>query len=96
VAVLLCSVGAMARVVNVRPVCFWDLWCQSVVEVVAGRNDYAVEVVVGVGVGEGFDYVVVMVVVEVELEVVVDEGFDYVVELLALADGGCPGCIASL
>jgi hypothetical protein len=91
---LLCSVGAMARVVNVRPACFWDLWCQSVVEVVAGRNDYAVEVVVGVGVGEGFDYVVVMAVVEVE--VVVDEGFDYAVELLARADGGCPGCIASL
>jgi hypothetical protein len=38
----------------------------------------------------------------VEVEVVVGvgvgvgEGFDYTVELLTLADGGCPGCIASM
>jgi hypothetical protein len=86
VVVLLCSVGAMARAVNVRLVDFWDLWFQSAVDVVAGRKGYAVEVVV---VGEGFGYVVVV-------EVMVDEEFDYAVELLALADGGCSGCIASL
>jgi hypothetical protein len=79
----------MARVVNVRLVDFWDLWFQSAVEVVAGRNGYAVKVVVGVVVGEGFGYVVVV-------KVMVDEEFDYAVELLALADGGCSGCIASL
>jgi hypothetical protein len=59
-------------------------------EVVAGRNGYAVEVVELVG--EEFGYVVVMVVVEV----VGDEGFDYAVELGALTGGGCPGCTTSL
>jgi hypothetical protein len=34
--------------------------------------------------------------VEVVVGVVVGEGFDYTVELLALADRGCPGCIASM
>jgi translation elongation factor EF-G len=53
-----------------------------------GINGYAVEVV-GVVVGEGFGYMVVV-------EVVVDEGFYYAMELRALADGGCPCCIASL
>jgi hypothetical protein len=61
------------------------------VEVMVGINGHAVEVV-GVVVGEGFGYMMVMAVVEV----VVDEGFYYVMELRALADGGCPCCIASL
>jgi hypothetical protein len=98
VAVLLCSVGAMVRVVNVRPVGFWDLWCPFAVEVVVGRDGYAVELV-----GEGFGYAVAMAVVVYEgfdyavvMAVVVDEGLDYVVELCALAGGGCLGCIASL
>jgi hypothetical protein len=43
--------------------CFWDLWCPSVVEVVAGRSDFVVEVVDVVD--GGFDCVVVMAVVEV-------------------------------
>jgi hypothetical protein len=43
--------------------CFWDLWCPSVVEVVAGRGDFVVEVVDVVD--GGFDCVVVMAVVEV-------------------------------
>jgi hypothetical protein len=55
------------------------------VGVVVGRNDYAVEVVVGVVVDEGFGYAVVMAVVEV-----VDH------RGLALTGGGYPGCIASL
>jgi hypothetical protein len=42
---------------------FWDLWCPSVVEVVAGRGDFVVEVVDVVD--GGFDCVVVMAVVEV-------------------------------
>jgi hypothetical protein len=71
------------------------------VEAVAGRNDYAMEVVVGGGfgcavvmavaevvLGEGFGYAVVMVVVVVEV--------GYAVELHALAGGGCLGCIATM
>jgi hypothetical protein len=79
----------MTRVVDIQPVGFWDLWCPSTVEVVAGRYDYTVELVDVVG--KGFGYAVEMVVVEV-----VGEGFGYAVELHVLAGGGCPGCIASL
>jgi hypothetical protein len=60
---LLYSAGAVVRVVDVWPMGFWDLWCPSVVEVVAGRGDFVVDVVDVVG--GGFDCVVVMVVVEV-------------------------------
>jgi hypothetical protein len=42
---------------------FWDLWCPSAAEVVAGKGDSVVEVVDVVG--EGFDCVVAMAVVEV-------------------------------
>jgi hypothetical protein len=35
----------MARVVDAQPMGFWDLWYPSVVEVVAGRGDFEVEVV---------------------------------------------------
>jgi hypothetical protein len=62
-AALLCSVGVIARVVDARPMDFWDLWCPSVVEMVAGEGGFAVEVV-GM-VCEEFDYVVAMVVEEV-------------------------------
>jgi hypothetical protein len=60
------------------------------VGVVVGRNDYAVEVVVGVVVGVVLSYAVVMAVVV--------EGFDYVVEVcgLPLLGRGRPGCSASL
>jgi hypothetical protein len=105
VAVHLYSVGDMARVVNVRPVVFWNIWCPSMVEVVAGRDGYAVELVRVVGegfgyaaemavlevFGEGFRYAVEMAVVEVA-----GEGFGYVVELRNLAGGECPYCIAFL
>jgi hypothetical protein len=39
---------------------FWDLWCPSVVKMVAGEGSFTVEVV-GM-VGEEFDYAVAMVV----------------------------------
>jgi hypothetical protein len=77
----------MTRVGGVPPVGFWGLWCPSAVEVGAGKDGYAVDVV-----GEGFDYAGGgMAVVEL-----VGEGFDYAVRPCALAGGGCPGCIASL
>jgi hypothetical protein len=79
----------MVRVVDAQPVGFWDLFCPSAVEVVAGKGDYAVEVVDMVS--EGFDCAVAMAVAEV-----VAEGFDCIVELCTLASGGCPGCIVSL
>jgi hypothetical protein len=60
VVALLYSVGAMARVEDARLVDFWDLWCPSVVEMVAGEGSFTVEVV-GM-VGEEFDYAVAMVV----------------------------------
>jgi hypothetical protein len=41
----------MTRVGGVPPVGFWGLWCPSAVEVGAGKDGYAVDVV-----GEGFDY----------------------------------------
>jgi hypothetical protein len=53
----------MARVVDARPMGFLDLWYPSVVEVVAGRGDFEVEVV-GAGGGE-CDCAVAMAVVEV-------------------------------
>jgi Na+-transporting NADH:ubiquinone oxidoreductase subunit NqrD len=76
-----------------------------VVEVVARRDGYTVELVDVVG--EGFGYAVEMAVVEVvdegfgyavEMAVVevVDQGFGYAVDLQALASGECSGCIASL
>jgi hypothetical protein len=66
VAVLLCNVRAMARVVGVQPMGFLGPRCRLVVGVVAiGINDYAVGVVVDKGSG----YVEVMVVG------VVDGGF---------------------
>jgi hypothetical protein len=65
-----------------------------VVEVVAGRDGYAVELVEVVG--GGFDYVVGMAVELVEAA----GGFGYAVEMVvkfhALASGGCPGCITTL
>jgi hypothetical protein len=75
------------------------------VEVVAGKDGYAVELVEVVG--EGFGSAVEMAVVEVVCEgfgytmemVVMDvvgEGFGYAVELRALASRRCLGCIASL
>jgi hypothetical protein len=104
VVALLCSVGAMVQVVNVRPVGFWDLWCPPAVEVVVRRDGSAVEPV-GV-VGEGFGYAVEMVVelvgdgfgytVEMTVVEVVGEGFGYAVELHALAGRGCPSCTAFL
>jgi hypothetical protein len=77
------------QVVNIRPVGFWDLWCPSTVEVVTGRDGFAVEPVEVVG--EGFGYAVEMVVMEED-----GEGFGYAVELRSLAGEGCPGCTASL
>jgi hypothetical protein len=59
VVALLCSVGAMASVVDAQPVGFWDLWCPSAVEAVAGKGDFVVEVVDAAG--EGFDCAVAMV-----------------------------------
>jgi hypothetical protein len=53
----------MAQVADARLVGFWDLWCPSVVEMVAGEGGFAVEVVAMVG--EEFDYAVAMVVAEV-------------------------------
>jgi hypothetical protein len=53
----------MARVADVRPMDFWDLWCPSVVEMIAGEGGFVVEVA-GM-VGEEFDYAVTMVVEEV-------------------------------
>jgi hypothetical protein len=44
VVALVCSVGAMGRVVDAQPVGFWDLWCPSVVEAVVGKGDFAMEV----------------------------------------------------
>jgi hypothetical protein len=47
VVTLLCNAKTMVRVVGVRPMSFWGLWCRFVVEVeVDGRNDHVVEVVV--------------------------------------------------
>jgi hypothetical protein len=63
VVALLCNGGAMAQVADARLVGFWDLWCPSVVEMVAGEGGFAVEVVAMVG--EEFDYAVAMVVAEV-------------------------------
>jgi hypothetical protein len=68
---------------------FWDQWCPFAVEVVAGRDGYAVEPVYVVG--ERFGCAGEMAVVEMN-----GEGFGYVVELRALAGGGCPRCIVSL
>jgi hypothetical protein len=45
VVALLCSVGAMERVIDAQLAGFWDLWCLSVVEAIAGEDDFAVEVV---------------------------------------------------
>jgi hypothetical protein len=59
---MLYSAGAMARVVDARPMGFWDLWCPSAVEVVARRCDFVVEVVDASD--GGFDCAVVMVVAE--------------------------------
>jgi hypothetical protein len=86
VVVLLYSVGAMAQVIGVRPVGFWGLWCPFEVEVVARRDDYAVDVVV-----EGFGYAV-----EMEVVWVADEGSGCAVEPRTLAGDGCPGCTTSL
>jgi hypothetical protein len=52
VVALLCNAGAMVRVVGVRPIGFWDLWCWFAAEMVVGGRDSCV---VGV-VGGGFDY----------------------------------------
>jgi hypothetical protein len=60
---LLYSAGAMARVVDAQPMDFWDLWCLSMMEAVAGRGDFVVEVVDMVG--GGFDCAVAMAVAEV-------------------------------
>jgi hypothetical protein len=49
----------MASVVDAQPVGFWDLWCPSAVEAVAGKGDFVVEVVDAAG--EGFDCAVAMV-----------------------------------
>jgi hypothetical protein len=54
VAALLYNAGAMVQVVGVRPMGFWDLWCQFAAEVVVGGRDGCV---IGV-VGGGFDYAV--------------------------------------
>jgi hypothetical protein len=89
VVVLLCSVGVMVRVADIRPVGFWYLWCPSTVEVGARRDGYAVQLVDVVG--EGFGYAGEMAVVEV-----VGEGFSYAVELHTIASGGCLRSIASL
>jgi hypothetical protein len=62
VVVLLCSLLAMAQVVDARPMGFWDLWCPSMVEAVAEKGDFAVEVVDVVG--EGFDCAMVVAVIE--------------------------------
>jgi hypothetical protein len=60
VVALLYRVGAMTRVEDARPVDFWDLWCPSIMEMVAGEGSFTVEVVDMVG--EEFDYAVAMVV----------------------------------
>jgi hypothetical protein len=60
VVALLYSVGAMERVIDAQLAGFWDLWRLSVVEAVAGEDDFAVEVVDADG--GGFDCAVVMVV----------------------------------
>jgi hypothetical protein len=59
IVALLYSAGAMAQVINARPMDFWDPWCPSAVEVVVGRGDFVVEMVDG-----EFDYAVAMVVAE--------------------------------
>jgi hypothetical protein len=53
----------MARVVDAQPMDFWDLWFLSLMEAVAGRGDFVVEVVDMVG--GGFDCAVAMAVAEV-------------------------------
>jgi hypothetical protein len=63
VVALLSSIGVMARVVDARPVGFWDLWCPSAQEALAGKGDFAVEVLDVVG--EGFDCAVAMAAAEV-------------------------------
>jgi hypothetical protein len=47
VAALLCNAGAVVRVVGVRPMGFWDLWCLFAVEVVVGGKDGCAVGVVG-------------------------------------------------
>jgi hypothetical protein len=79
----------MVRVVDARSMGFLDLWYPSVVNVVAGRGDFEVEMVGAVG-GE-CDCEVVMTVVEV-----VDWGFACAMDLCTLAGGGSRGCITSL